>query len=214
MNTNFVNNATTREMHAYLGLDLAMSFMHLGEFCDSWSQEPFIRQSYFTKVLSRNRFPNICVAVQLYIYGDVDQLVRLDLFWSLQSMFLRFLKREQQLAVLKFQNILDERSVRTKARTRAKSYCPSNPDKHAVRFYAFVNWKTTYIHNAFDNVTGISVLKSHIKRYIDVFSSIFAPFDRVYNLRKRYLPAKNAIVDHFCTANATEAVTDRSASAD
>ncbi|POM72020.1 Hypothetical protein PHPALM_11339 [Phytophthora palmivora] len=46
---------------------------------------------------------------------------------------------------------LDERSVRTRARTKTKPYTPLKPDKYAIRFYAIVGWDSLYIHSLWDN---------------------------------------------------------------
>jgi hypothetical protein len=49
---------------------------------------------------------------------------------------------------------VDEIGVRTKARTRAKSFMPLKPDKFAIRFYAVVGWRSLYVHSMWDNGSG------------------------------------------------------------
>ncbi|KAF1776665.1 hypothetical protein JG687_00010386 [Phytophthora cactorum] len=42
---------------------------------------------------------------------------------------------------------IDEMTVRTKARTRARTFMPSKPDKYGVRFYTAVGWSSLYAHS-------------------------------------------------------------------
>eukprot|EP00644_Phytophthora_capsici_P013190 jgi/Phyca11/100987/e_gw1.5.1377.1 len=49
---------------------------------------------------------------------------------------------------------LDENTVRTKARSGAKTYLPSKPDKYGVRFYAVVGWGSLYAYSVWDNGSG------------------------------------------------------------
>ena len=67
---------------------------------------------------------------------------------------------------------LDEASVRTKAKTRAKTYLPSKPDKYAIRFYAINCWKSLYLQNFFDNGAGHKGNQTCSDRYVQSFPKL------------------------------------------
>ena len=122
-----------------------MSFCPLNRIRDFWSSKPFLRQIDFPIVMSRGRFDSIKSNLNICIDGVVTQVYRdMDPLWNIRSMLSRFQTRSQAYAVPKYCASLDENSVRTKARTRAKSYILSKPDKYAIRFYCLVDWKSTY----------------------------------------------------------------------
>ncbi|GMF35134.1 unnamed protein product [Phytophthora fragariaefolia] len=84
-----------------------------------------------------------------------------------------------QIAVPYGTSSLDENSVRTKARTRAKSFIPSKPDKHAIRFYAVVARKSLYVHTIWDNGSGNFSKMTPAARYTKIFPSLATPLGRV-----------------------------------
>eukprot|EP00644_Phytophthora_capsici_P010769 jgi/Phyca11/104158/e_gw1.9.687.1 len=47
-------------------------------------------------------------------------------------------------------------TVATKARSKARTYMPSKPDKYGVRFYAVVGWDSLYVHTFWDSSSGNS----------------------------------------------------------
>ena len=72
----------------------------------------------------------------------------------------------------KYVSTIDEASVKTKARTRARSYMPKKPDKFAIRFYCIVEWKTLYVHSLWDSGSGNWVRHNEYERYLQVFPEL------------------------------------------
>ncbi|KAG6966286.1 hypothetical protein JG687_00004926 [Phytophthora cactorum] len=66
---------------------------------------------------------------------------------------------------------LNENTVRTKARSSARTYLPSKPDKYGVRFYAVVGWGSLYGHSVFDNGSGNTQASPPAELYCSLFSS-------------------------------------------
>eukprot|EP00644_Phytophthora_capsici_P004431 jgi/Phyca11/109554/e_gw1.17.655.1 len=61
-----------------------------------------------------------------------------------------FQKHFAEIAVPIGASSLDEITVRTKARSPAKTYMPSKPDKYGLRFYAVSGWDYLYVHSLWD----------------------------------------------------------------
>ncbi|EGZ25112.1 hypothetical protein PHYSODRAFT_434171, partial [Phytophthora sojae] len=69
--------------------------------------------------------------------------------------------------------------VRTKARSRARTYMPSKPDKYGLRFYAVVGWDALYVHSLWDNGSGNATRSTPAERYTELFPSLRTP---LYNM--------------------------------
>ena len=109
----------------------------------------------FRKTMSRDDFMNICANKALrdlesYNHDEASA----DPLWHSRKLLEHFQKNISQLAVPTGTSALDEASVRTKCRSRARSYMPNKPDKYAVRFYAVVGTKYAYLSSVFDNRSG------------------------------------------------------------
>ncbi len=74
-----------------------------------------------------------------------------------------------------FASALGEISCRTKAKTKARSYLPSKLDKYTIRLYCVVEWKTIYLHTAFDNASGNSRPLTAAERYCEIFPDFRTP---------------------------------------
>ncbi|EEY64606.1 uncharacterized protein PITG_16025 [Phytophthora infestans T30-4] len=57
----------------------------------------------------------------------------------------------QDVPVARGQPKLNE--IATKARSMARTYMPSKPDKYGVRLYAVVDWNSLYVHTLRDNAS-------------------------------------------------------------
>ena len=67
---------------------------------------------------------------------------------------------------------LDENSCATRARSRAKTFMPSKPDKYAIRFYSVVGYKYNYIISMFDNSAGNKSPTCPAQRYCNLHYSM------------------------------------------
>ncbi|KAG6973912.1 hypothetical protein JG687_00000613, partial [Phytophthora cactorum] len=73
---------------------------------------------------------------------------------------------------------LDENSVRTKARTAAKSFIPTKLDKFAIRFYVVVGWVSFYVHSVWDNGSGNYTNTTPPSRYTSTFLELRTSLNR------------------------------------
>ncbi|OWZ09430.1 hypothetical protein PHMEG_00017867 [Phytophthora megakarya] len=69
---------------------------------------------------------------------------------------------------------IDEMTVRTKARSRARTYMPSKPDKYGVHFYAIVDWDSLYVNSVWDNSSGNTQRTTTAQRYTQLFADFVA----------------------------------------
>ncbi|GMF50524.1 unnamed protein product [Phytophthora fragariaefolia] len=67
---------------------------------------------------------------------------------------------------------LGENTVRTKARSSARTYMPSKPDTYGVRFYSVVGWESLYAFAVWDNGSGNRTKTNPVDRYVDLFSAL------------------------------------------
>ena len=74
---------------------------------------------------------------------------------------------------------LDEAGFWTKARTLAKSYLPSKPDKYAIRFYAVVGNDGPYLSSIMDNRKGNTTNESGPENYCKVFRNMNGPYKKL-----------------------------------
>jgi hypothetical protein len=72
---------------------------------------------------------------------------------------------------------LDEASCRTKARTRTKSYIANKPDKYAIRFYAVVGHKHTYLSSMLDNRSDNTTKFSGPEAYVALHKIMRGTYD-------------------------------------
>lgn len=76
---------------------------------------------------------------------------------------------------------LDENTVNTKARTRAKSYIANKPQPYGIRFYAVVGSKFTYLHSMVDNGSGNLTGFSRVQSYTAVFRNLRTVYENHFN---------------------------------
>jgi hypothetical protein len=85
---------------------------------------------------------------------------------------------------------LDENSVRSKPRSKAISYMNSKPDKFAVRFYALVDWSSSYLFSVVDNGRGSDIPTSQGQKYVSLHRGMRTPFQKWFPERKTDLPTE------------------------
>ncbi len=87
--------------------------------------------------LSRDDFETIRSHLRVYPASAYSHAVAsTDPLWHSRRLMEKFMKNAAKLAVPEGTSAFDENTARTKARTSAKSYIPSKPDKYGIRFYA------------------------------------------------------------------------------
>ncbi|POM63507.1 Hypothetical protein PHPALM_21083 [Phytophthora palmivora] len=147
--------ATVYELDAYMGLEIAMSFNPVTEMKELWSQKVFMGQSDFAAAMARIRFETIRAAFQIHAPDSVPaERCDQDPLWHSHRLMTQIQKKFAAIAVPVGAVSLDENTVRTKARSSARTYLPSKPDKYGVRFYAVVGWKNLYAYSIWDNGSG------------------------------------------------------------
>jgi hypothetical protein len=151
----------------------------------------FKGQRDFSATMSRDRFTAIrgSLAVHnptLYSHENAIQ----DPLWHsrivlghIQGNFVRF-------AVPGSVSALDESSVRSKARSKAILYMNSKRDKFAVRFYALVDWESSYLFSFVDNGRGCELPSSPGQKYVSLHQTMRTPFNKWFPDRKTQLPTE------------------------
>jgi hypothetical protein len=122
---------TDNEFDAYIGLELAMSICPLNTISEFWSERRFLAQHDFSATMSCARF--LCIRGRVKFHPlDATSGDGNDPLWHSRILTQHVQAKFAQVAVPYGTSSLDENSVRTKDRTRAKSFIPSKPDKYAI----------------------------------------------------------------------------------
>ena len=162
--------------NSYLGLEIAMSFMHCNDIYDYWSSKQFLGSRDIPRVMSRNKFTQIRSCVKLYPTYNHDVAVS-DPLWHSRIILEHFIKNASNIAVPDGPVAIDENTIRCKGRTKAKTYMKNKPVKFGIRFYALAGWKHTYLHSLWDNGRGNKLKFSPASRYCSVFQDMRQSFD-------------------------------------
>ncbi|RLN37861.1 hypothetical protein BBJ28_00000464, partial [Nothophytophthora sp. Chile5] len=169
---------TVSELDAYLGLEMAMSLCPMTDIKEFWSTKLFLGQRDISDTMSRSRFQSIRASLVVHPPELLEEeRLRQDPLWHSRNLLQHFQQKFASVAVPYGVSSLDENSVRTKARTRAKSFIPSKPDKFAIRFYAVVGWRSLYVHSIWDNGSGNDLRSSPSQRYTNVFPTLRTALD-------------------------------------
>ncbi|GMF45458.1 unnamed protein product [Phytophthora fragariaefolia] len=160
-----------------------MSFIPFSEMKELWSKEMFKGHPHFPLTMARNRFESIRGRFPIHAPESVSVERReLDPLWHSRRLMTQIQQRFAAIVVHVGAVSLDENTVRTKARTAAKTFMPSKPDKYGVRFYSVVGWKSLYTYAMWDNGSGNRTRASPAGRYVDVFpelrSALFRTLER------------------------------------
>ncbi|OWY92437.1 hypothetical protein PHMEG_00038571 [Phytophthora megakarya] len=171
--------ATVFELDAYIGLEIAMSFNLVTQIKELWSTKLFMGQADFGSTMSRNRFESIRARFQIHAPDTVPVERReQDPLWHSRRLVKQIQQKFAAIAVPVGAVSLDENTVRTKARSSARTFMPLKPDKYGVRFYAVVGWKSLYAYSVWDNGSGNRTRASPAERYVDVFPALRTPLFR------------------------------------
>ncbi|GMF31613.1 unnamed protein product [Phytophthora lilii] len=127
---------TESELNAYLGLEIAMSICPLNDKADYWSGERFLGQPAFIETMARDRFQHIRSALQFQAPMPVTFATVRDLLYRCRGLLHHFQKRFAETAVPLGTSSLDEMSVRTKARSRARTYMPSRVSRRMLQCFS------------------------------------------------------------------------------
>ncbi len=165
---------------AYVGLEIAMSFVQLNAIHDYWSGKMFLQQHDFKKVMSRDDFTTLRGSVMLHdpdLYNHT--LASNDPLHHSRALLAHFLQHAAKIAVPVGTSALDENSAHTKARTKAKCFNAEKPDKFAVRFYVVVSSAFTYVHSMMDNRSGNTTRETAPEAYCRLFRDLRTPFNNI-----------------------------------
>jgi hypothetical protein len=66
----------------------------------------------------------------------------------------------------------------------------SKPDKFAVRFYALVDWSSSYLFSVVDNGRGSDIPTSQGQKYVSLHRGMRTPFQKWFPERKTDLPTE------------------------
>ncbi|KAE9041166.1 hypothetical protein PR003_g12877 [Phytophthora rubi] len=160
-----------------------MSFNPVTEIKELWSQKLFMGQSDFALTMARSRFESIRPRFQVHAPGSVPVDQReLDPLWHSRRLMSQIKQKFASIAVPIGAVSLDENTVRTKARSAAKTYLPSKPDKYGVCFYAVVGWESLYAYSVWDNGSGNRTRSSPAERYVNIFPALRTSLFRTVDL--------------------------------
>ncbi|ETP37147.1 hypothetical protein F442_15026 [Phytophthora nicotianae P10297] len=173
------------EFNAYLGLEIGMSICPMNEIAEFWSDRRFLGQPAFIETMSRNGFKQIRVVLTFHLPTVPGFDKERDPLWRCRNMMDHFQKRFAEFAVPVGVSSLDEMTVRTKARTRAKSFLPSKPDKYGVRFYAVVGWSSLYVHSVWNNSSGNRKPSTPAERFTSLFPTLRSPLRNTLDAEDR-----------------------------
>ena len=90
-----------------------------------------------------------------------------------------FQKNCTQIAAPIVTTALNKNTVRTKARTRARSYLPNKPDPLSFRFYSVVGWNIgIYLYSVNDNRLGNLLEETPAEAYCNIFPKLESMHNR------------------------------------
>ena len=164
-------------LHAYFGVEIAMSLMHCNNIYDYWSSKKFLGSKDISEVMTRKTFTQIRSCLQFYPEYD-HELAENDPLWHSRFLIENFLKSSSKIAVPDGPSAIDENTIRCKARTGAKTYIRNKPVKFGIRFYAVVGWKFNYLYNIWDNGSGNKTNINPASKYCQVFRDLRNSYTR------------------------------------
>jgi hypothetical protein len=150
---------------AYIGLEVAMSFVKLNQVKDYWTDKMFIQQKDFQSVMPRNLFQVIHGSVMLH---DPDMyshnIASADPLHHSRNLLGDFLRNSAKVAVPVGTSALDEN-----ARCAAVTFNAEKPDKFAISFYCVVSTIHVYVHSMMDNRGEKKCSKQLLRHIVNFF---------------------------------------------
>jgi len=114
---------TIEKLLAYVGLEIAMSLVQIGSIKQYWETKCFSGHGDFRDTMSRNDFQDIRGAIQFHPSDCFDAAtIEKDPLYHSRTILNHFQKQCASVAVPCGTSALDENSIRTSARTKAKHY--------------------------------------------------------------------------------------------
>lgn len=165
---------------AYFGLELGSSLIQYNDLDEYWKNNMFQGHADFKRVMSRDDFLRIRGHLKLRPPAYSHDGAIHDPLWHSRSLMEYFLKQIATIAVPIGNAALDENTVRTTARTKAKSYIANKPQPYGIRFYAVVGSKFTYLHSMFDNGSGNTTGISRAQAYVSAFRELRTPYEKQF----------------------------------
>jgi Transposase IS4 len=159
---------------AYLRLEKTMSILQINDISYFWRKDMNTGHEDFKKTMSRDDFQHIRSNLVL---RDPHAESSVDPLWHSRKLLEHFQKNICQIAVPIGTSALDEASVRTKARTTASFYLPSEPDKYAIQLYAVVGSTNTYVSSIVDSSAGNNTGESGAETFCQVHQEMRKPFN-------------------------------------
>ncbi len=151
----------------------------------------FQGQHDFISVTSRDRFLDIRGSLAVHDPRSYDHSIAVqDPLWHSRTLLSHIQANFTKYAVPGAVSSLDENSIRSKARSKAISYMTSKPDKFVVRFYAVVDWRSTYLFSVVDNGRGCELPSSPGLKYVSLHRATRTPFQKWFPQRKTNLPTE------------------------
>jgi ribosomal protein L30E len=158
---------------AYIGLEIAMSFVKLNQVRDYWTDKMFFQQKDFQSVMPRKLFQDIRGSVMLHDPDLYDHnIAGADPLHHSRNLLSHFLRNLAKVAVPVGTSALDENSARTKARCAVVTFNAEKPDKFAIRYYCVVSTVHTYVHSMMDNRSGNKTQQTAPEAYCRLFSEL------------------------------------------
>ncbi|KAG6949771.1 hypothetical protein JG687_00014642 [Phytophthora cactorum] len=151
----------------------------MNEIAEFWPDRRLLGQSAFSETRTGTRFQQIPGALTLHPPEHPTFDKERDPLW--------------QFAVPIGVSSIDAMTVRTKARTRARTFMPSKPDKYSVRFYAVVGWSSLYVHSLWDNSSGNTMPSTPAERYTGLFPILRTPLYNTLRADEVTLEQESAI---------------------
>ena len=126
-----------------------MSLLRFNSITEYWQNGLFVGNDDFKRVMSRDDFTQICSKLGFRPNENVELPEKSkNPLWHSCQMITVLQKHCANLAVPLGTAAIDENTVRTKARTKARTYMPNKPDKYGIQFYSTVGSKPgAYLHN-------------------------------------------------------------------
>ena len=170
-------SVSMKEFYAYMGLEMGMSLVKYNALKSYWSNGKFLGHEMFKETMSQNRFMEVRSCVRFVSMQSYDgQTANDDPLWFCRSVLDEFIRQSGRVAVPIGISALDENTCPTKARTRAKTYCPNKPAKYGIRFYAVVGHKYCYLSTMYDNRAGNRTGVQGVHDYHRLFRNLRTPY--------------------------------------